>query len=151
MQTIMENDCGEVLGEILRKLAPLFEKRSLFRKEFLSSISEISTRISANPPTVEEFAVFCFEIHDWLVKFDSPLRAMLLRVLRLSISSSGSTTYSQQTYVRRVHLFVKYPCTKILTSEAFTIIIETSFICFPVKTSGTSELTMFFVLCCYYS
>lgn len=89
MQTIMENDCGEVLGEIIRKLAPLFEKRSLFRKEFLSSISEISTRISANPPTVEEFAVFCVEIHDWLVKFDSPLRAMLLRVLRLSLSSSG--------------------------------------------------------------
>ena len=103
----MENDCGEVLGEILRKLAPLFEKRSLFRKEFLSSISEISTRISANPPSVEEFAVFCFEIHDWLVKFDSPLRAMLLRVLRLSISSSGSTTFSEQTYIRPVLFFMK--------------------------------------------
>ena len=89
MQTIMENDCGEVLGEIIRKLAPLFEKRSLFRREVLASISEISARISASPPTADEFAVFCVEIHDWLVKFDSPLRAMLLRVLRLSISSAG--------------------------------------------------------------
>lgn len=90
MQTIMENDCGEVLGEIIRKLAPLFEKRSTFRREVLSAISEISARISGNPPTQDEFAVFCVEIHDWLVKFDSPLRAMLLRVLRLSITSAGN-------------------------------------------------------------
>ena len=90
MQTIMENDCGEVLGEIIRKLGPLFEKRSSFRREVLSAISEISIRIPANPPTPDEFAVFCVEIHDWLVKFDSPLRAMLLRVLRLSINSPGN-------------------------------------------------------------
>ena len=88
MQTIMENDCGEVLGEIIRKLAPLFEKRSLFRKEFLSSISEISTRISANPPTVEEFAVFCVEIHDWLVKFDSPLRASIWSIRKVESNLS---------------------------------------------------------------
>ena len=93
MQTIMENDCGEVLGEIIRKLAPLFEKRSTFRREVLSAISEISMRITDSPPTPDEFAVFCIEIHDWLVKFDSPLRAMLLRVLRLSINSPGNRCY----------------------------------------------------------
>jgi hypothetical protein len=91
MQTIMENDCGEVLGEIIRKLSPLFEKRHSFRREVLTAIAEISTKIPNNPPSADEFSVFCMEIHDWLVKFDSPLRAMLLRVLRLCTISPGKS------------------------------------------------------------
>jgi hypothetical protein len=118
MQTIMENDSGEVLGEIIRKLAPLFERRTHFRKEVLSSISEISTRISANPPSTEEFAVFCVEIHDWLVKFDSPLRAMLLRVLRLSIMSPGELVF--------LHFLLHYIISALAIMSVFHLCSDTT-------------------------
>lgn len=125
MQTIMENDCGEVLGEIIRKLSPLFEKRHSFRREVLTAIAEISTKIPNNPPSADEFSVFCMEIHDWLVKFDSPLRAMLLRVLRLCMISPGKSLtvffciYTCVGIFLDVYLYV-YMITRMLYLKSWT-------------------------------
>ena len=82
------SNCGELLGRIIARLKPLIDsKRITFRKDLFSAINDWSSKLVSNAPTSEEYAQFVRDVHDLLVKFDSHLRAMLLRVLRVSITS----------------------------------------------------------------
>jgi Rapamycin-insensitive companion of mTOR, N-term len=79
--------CGEVLSQVIRKLSPLLEKRATIRRDVLSMMSDIPSRVVGTPPSPEEFSHFCKGAHDFLVKFDSPVRTILLRILRFALQS----------------------------------------------------------------
>lgn len=74
---------------MLARLKPLLSlnRRIAYRKEVLSLISDCSVKLKIAPPTLEEYGQFVREVHDFLVKLDSPLRAMLLRALRLCMAT----------------------------------------------------------------
>ena len=79
--------CGEVLSQVIRKLSPLLEKRATIRRDVLSMMSDIPSKVATMPPSPEEFSRFCKGAHDFFIKFDSPVRTIVLRVLRLSLLS----------------------------------------------------------------
>ena len=80
---------GELCGKIISRLRPLANGRKITfgRRDLLSCINDWSSKLAVTPPSSDEYAQFVRDVHDLLVKLDSPLRAMLLRALRLSITS----------------------------------------------------------------
>jgi rapamycin-insensitive companion of mTOR len=83
----MEAQYGEVLAEVILRINTIIEKKHVVNREVLGAINTIAARICEDPPNSEQFTAFLKEAHDWFTKFDSPMRAMILRIMRLCSSS----------------------------------------------------------------